>query len=590
MVSFRKSLLLIGLLVLVAGLASAQITPPLSCTANAGVPPLARAEGLAEEVGQVQIICTGGARAAQDTLLPTINVQIFLNTNLTSRIYSATSSVGGSEALLLVDEPAPTAQRLCTNINTGCPALANYSGVAAGVVPPPTAAELTYSGVTRNTGTTEVPINWPQANVFRAIHGKQTVQGLENSATFLGIPFNPPGTAGVRTLRIANVRANASQQAVLGAFGLPGSIQMVISISGTASLPLANPQLTVAFVQPGLLFTAGDKVFNQCDRPTGDSPEASSYYFDVKFQERFGTAFRVRGTESQNVPGAIYNTESMFTHTSNFGTAFGYASQATRLQAAFTGIPTGVSVALVPLASTLSLGANSGFVSGSSTRLSISGQAGTAVWNVLDANPNIIEAVDVRVYVWWSSTTTPGTGTATVRGDYSPQSTVNVATTGDAVPRFLPSQVTAGTFTIAPCQTNLLWPFVSNQAGFDTGLVISNTSLDPYGTVPQEGPCRVWYYGKTAAGATLNDWIDTPVVKAGEQFIWLLSASNPGAGFQGYIIARCNFQYAHGFGFISDLGAQKLAMGYLALVLDGQKTYADGRATRTAVRSETLGQ
>lgn len=584
MVSFRKSLLLIGLLVLVAGLASAQIPQPLSCTANAGVPPLARAEGLAEEVGQVVIECRGGVRAAQDTVLPTINVQIFLNTNLTSRIY-ATSGVGGSEALLLVDEPAPGIQRLCPNINTGCPARANYVGGD-----PIAGAELTYSGVdyTWNPGSGQ--ITYGQYNVFRAIHGKQTVQGLENSATFLGIPFNPPGTAGVRTIRIANVRANASQQAVLGAFGLPGSIQMVISISGTASLPLANPQLTVAFVQPGLLFTAGDKVFNQCDPPTGSSPEASSYYFDVKFQERFGTAFRVQGTESQNVPGQIYNTESMFTHTSAFGTSFGFASQGTRLQASFTGIPTGISVALVPLASTLSLTSQSGFVSGSTTRLSISGQAGTAVWNVVGANPNIIESVDVRVYVWWSTTTTPGTGTATVRGDYSPQSTVNVATTGDAVPRFLPSQVTAGTFTIVPCQTNLLWPFVSNQAGFDTGMVISNTSLDPYGTVPQEGICRIWYYGKTAAGATLNDWVETGVVKAGEQYIWLLSASNPGAGFQGYVIARCNFQYGHGFAFISDLGAQKLAMGYLALVLDAQKQYADGRATRTAVRSETLGQ
>jgi len=582
MVSFRKSLLLIGLLVLVAGLASAQVPQPLSCTANAGVPPLARAEGLAEEVGQVVIECRGGVRAAQDTLLPTINVQIFLNTNLTSRIYSATSSVGGSEALLLVDEPAPAIQRLCPDINAGCPARANYTGgdSIAGT-------ELTYSGTDYAYSST---VTYGQFNVFRAIHGKQTVQGLENSATFLGIPFNPPGTAGVRTIRIANVRANASQQAVLGAFGLPGSIQMVISISGTASLPLANPQLTVAFVQPGLLFTAGDKVFNQCDRPTGDSPESSSYYFDVKFQERFGTAFRVRGTESQNVPGQIYNTESMFTNTATFGTSFGYASQATQLRAAFTGIPTGVSIALVPLSSTLALASSSGFVSGSTTRLSISSQAGAAVWTVTGANPNIIEAIDVRVYVWWGATTTPGTGTATVRGDYAPQSTVNVATTGDAVPRFLPSQVTAGTFTIAPCQTNLLWPFVSNQAGFDTGLVISNTSLDPYGTVPQEGICRIWYYGKTAAGATLNDWIETDTVKAGEQFIWLLSASNPGAGFQGYIIARCNFQYAHGFGFISDLGAQKLAMGYLALVLDGQKTYADGRATRTAVRSETLGQ
>ncbi len=31
-------------------------------------------------------------------------------------------------------------------------------------------------------------------------------------------------------------------------------------------------------------------------------------------------------------------------------------------------------------------------------------------------------------------------------------------------------------------RTNLLYPFVTNQAGFDTGLAISNTSCDPYGT------------------------------------------------------------------------------------------------------------
>ena len=37
--------------------------------------------------------------------------------------------------------------------------------------------------------------------------------------------------------------------------------------------------------------------------------------------------------------------------------------------------------------------------------------------------------------------------------------------------------------------------------------------------------------------------------------------------FQGYMIAVCNFQLAHGFAFVSDIGARNLAMGYLALVL-----------------------
>ena len=34
------------------------------------------------------------------------------------------------------------------------------------------------------------------------------------------------------------------------------------------------------------------------------------------------------------------------------------------------------------------------------------------------------------------------------------------------------------------------------------------------------------------------------------------------------LIARCNFQWAHGFAFISDIGARNLAMGYLALVIN----------------------
>ena len=34
------------------------------------------------------------------------------------------------------------------------------------------------------------------------------------------------------------------------------------------------------------------------------------------------------------------------------------------------------------------------------------------------------------------------------------------------------------------------------------------------------------------------------------------------------MFAVCNFQYAHGFAFISDVGARNLAMGYLAVVID----------------------
>ena len=58
---------------------------------------------------------------------------------------------------------------------------------------------------------------------------------------------------------------------------------------------------------------------------------------------------------------------------------------------------------------------------------------------------------------------------------------------------------------------------------------------------------------------------------------------NTSPNFQGYIIAVCNFQFAHGFAFISDLGARNLAMGYLGLVLPVQRIAQDTEAVTNEV-------
>jgi hypothetical protein len=125
----------------------------------------------------------------------------------------------------------------------------------------------------------------------------------------------------------------------------------------------------------------------------------------------------------------------------------------------------------------------------------------------------------------------------------------------------------AGTTT-----TTLLFPFVTNQAGFDTGIVISNTSLDTVGTTPQSGTCRLNYFGTTAGGGAAPAAQTSQTVPAGGQLTFTVSAGgNLGVtatpGFQGYIIATCNFQYAHGFAFVSDLGTLRFATSYLALVV-----------------------
>jgi hypothetical protein len=72
--------------------------------------------------------------------------------------------------------------------------------------------------------------------------------------------------------------------------------------------------------------------------------------------------------------------------------------------------------------------------------------------------------------------------------------------------------------------------------------------------------------------------IDTGTIAGGTVYTTL--ASTVVTGFQGYMIAICNFQDAHGFAFVSDLGAQKLAMGYLALVLPDPGTGTTNRVDK----------
>jgi hypothetical protein len=111
-----------------------------------------------------------------------------------------------------------------------------------------------------------------------------------------------------------------------------------------------------------------------------------------------------------------------------------------------------------------------------------------------------------------------------------------------------------------PNITNLLFSFVTNQSGFDTGISISNTASDPFGTVGVSGACRFYYYGAGAPPSFL-----TGSIAPGATYVNQLSTLAP--GFQGYAIVRCFFPYAHGFAFLSDVGARNLAMGYLPLVV-----------------------
>src|SRR5205823_8633098 len=102
--------------------------------------------------------------------------------------------------------------------------------------------------------------------------------------------------------------------------------------------------------------------------------------------------------------------------------------------------------------------------------------------------------------------------------------------------------------------------------GFDTAITISNTSADPFNTATQTGTCTLSIY---SAATTPPLTFTTPTIVPGTTFTGLISniANNVVGGLSGYMFAACTFTYAHGFAFISDLGARNLAAGYLALVV-----------------------
>jgi hypothetical protein len=649
MVDFRKwfpALAVVALAFGAASTANAQQVAAFSCVGNAGVPPIVRAEGLAELVGDLVLNCNGGTPTAVGSAVPQANVQIFLNTNVTSRL----TNDPWSEALLMIDEPGPAAQRYCS-VNGGC-AISSGVGTAAGF-------DGRVDGIDYDDTTTGATV----PNVF------QGRQSGANSIVWLGVPIDPPGTNETRIIRITNVRANANQLGVSSTL-IPTQIVMFISVTGTTSVPINNPQQTVAFIQPGLTFGTRTitSTYLQCnswnkDASTDNTKTLSNGIGTVlRFAEGFASSFKRRNValgasadvspvpSNQNTPGAIYNTESGFYNSSptiltgsslNGLSAAGLADHGTRLMARFANVPAGISLYVSAYliqssstpsvtgafnATTTSVGSSglqmarlvstdangagafsavsstnsASFTSSASNSAStlatapitLNNGAGSAVWEVMNSDPLTTQTFEVGVAVSYTANTTsnlPGLGTATVAGSFAPLSTVTTASASAPLPRFADTSSARTMFTVNACTTNLLFVFLTNQAGFDSGIAISNTSVDPFGTAPQSGPCKLNYYGETTGGGAAPAAQTSAVVPAGKQLVATLSgggnlgiAATP--GFQGYMIAQCSFQYAHGFAFISDLGANKLSEAYLALVLDNALSPA-----RTVFFSEVLG-
>lgn len=602
------------------------------CTASAGVPPILRSEGLTELAGDIVVNCTGGTPTAAAGTIPQANITVFVNTQVTSRILNTTSNL--TEAILMVDEPGSpgspvTAQNVCNNVQ-GCAVTA--------------------------TGPTGVNPFIAGKNVF------ESTLSSANSVSFFGVPIEPPGSTGARIFRITNLRVNASAIQPSGA--LPGQVTASLSSSGSTSLPISNPSVVIGFTQAGLGFSirtpntgnglgngaaaAADKTFQQCSdvagigNNVGNDAKLPNLY--LRFSEGFATAWKTRtaaGTgvgPNQNVPGAIYNTESGFYNTGFPGAlaSAGIADFGTRLKATFNNIPAGISIYMpinlfstsgttatmtfaetgtfVPVPATATYGKayfnaiaaaqdltkpagviiNTNLTGGMAVApVALANGAGTAVWEITAAPTTVADNLDAAMFFVYTANPgagTPAAGTGSVTGSFAPTYDISAAGTPGAanasatlpIPRFVSLLNSANLLTIAVCRTNLLFPYLASVSGFDTGIAIANTTSDPFGTTAQSGNCSLNFYGTGAPSAkTIGP------IAGGATSTLLGSTDFP--NFQGYMIAVCNFQFAHGFVFISDLGARNWGTVYLADIIPDVKPRFAGMLTDAAT-GESLGQ
>jgi len=616
MAAFKKGFLVLVLVLLAlagaSGTAYAQFHPgvnaSLSCNAFA-VPAQSRAEGLAELLGDIVVQCSLQNPTAGG-FPPTIiaNVSVTLNVEVTNNRDFTVSGGGTSEttdAVLVVNEVTAggpfNTSTLSTTPNIPSPQYGTrvppgtlqWSGVilpVPGIVGSPgPVTSIRITNMRGNVSRLGIPTGegaFPSAQVqgFIAI-SSQTAIPVTNNVLNIGIP-----------LLGLSVRVRGQDQAdvTLPIVALQCRTQALDSDSdiqdvslGTSTSPIAN---------------LGDMQSHHDSRGeiSGVSKGRGFGHFSVRLSEGYASSFKTLGVATVT-PASAQVERGFPTPSSNCiadgsaGSGCGGATQGTRFILRFYNVPNGVRLAtpnaitgtaggghvlrIVKVAGTDALGAGALNASVStSLEVSITGGFGFVVYEVTQSNPFTIEQIYVPVTVAFRANTgsdLPAVGTLQVSAAFAPLSTTTTSSASAPEPRFVDTGSNRAVYSIARCNTNLLFPFVTNQSGFDTGIAISNTSADDKGTAAQAGSCTLYYFGGTAGGGAQPPNQTTSAVAAGKQLVFTVSAGNPASGvtgtpgFQGYMMALCQFQFAHGFAFITDGfgGVPTIAEGYLALVV-----------------------
>jgi len=356
MAEFRRCIYALAFVALLAGLTVPASAQPFNCTQSTGVPPIVRAEGYAELVGDLLLDCTGGVPTPPNQTVPQVNIAVNLDTFVSSKVTALCGTLAGTcgsggnteflESLIIIDEPNSPSNPAVGIRNCGA-AGEDTSVAGPGICTILGAGSL--GAATQYNGTAGHP------NVFQG-RSLALITGQTNQVAFLSVPIDPPGTVCAaapnpchRIVRITNIRADASTTGVAQG-NQTSSITAQIIVNPVSGLPIDIPTHVVARVQIGLVppiltngIVAGGKFdFIQCTLL-----QFQNQNLVFTFREAFADAFKPRTllqylnngtvvnpsyvyntiagplpnpspntssatTLNQNVPGTVYESESGF--------------------------------------------------------------------------------------------------------------------------------------------------------------------------------------------------------------------------------------------------------------------------------------
>ena len=370
------------------------------------------------------------------------------------------------------------------------------------------------------------------------------------------------------------IRVNGARTDV-SAKSIGSSVAALISSAPSNANTFNSVNVTVATVNRSMSVDVTAAVDPICITPTNPT---------IKITEGFATAF-----VEYTTPGAGARTR--------FG-----ATGDTRVRIQVNGLPSGVTLSWP---TTVAGSSTSGVATGATLVLESGSTSSVAVYTFNTTNQATSDTLQeyFNVIPVVSIAATAAFGQSTAQAQLWPDAT---STTIIRYAHPLLNDPANNFISVNRCVTYLLFPFVTgnNIPGFTTGMAIANTSADDAVFVTGGGITAsrtaaaqsgaITLYGwhrsnKDATGSSTTTFTPstftgaavTSVVSAslsaGDSWAGTIDGAIPAgggpnfAGFEGYVIAKCDFQYAHGFSFIvgkyNSGSVFDVAHGYLALVI-----------------------